>query len=51
MELKQSYSASFMSSASVLIVPYGIETHLQSRNGLMNTVLIVPYGIETLIAY
>ena len=36
---------------TVLIVPYGIETHLQSRNGLMNTVLIVPYGIETLIAY
>ena len=47
MELKQSYSASFMSSASVLIVPYGIETPEYGSFLIISTVLIVPYGIET----
>ena len=49
MELKHKAAFLCLSSDSLLIVPYGIETTFFSGNRLtLGYLLIVPYGIETL---
>ena len=36
-----------MNLASLLIVPYGIETYENQHGAIPHLLLIVPYGIET----
>ncbi len=51
MELKP-HKIIFTAGATILlIVPYGIETHLYYLVMLGYYLLIVPYGIETLVEY
>ena len=38
----------FVADATLLIVPYGIETKLLLGQSILYNLLIVPYGIETL---
>ena len=48
MELKLGISVTSMFRASLLIVPYGIETNIHIFNCYFYyNLLIVPYGIET----
>ena len=47
MELKRVIFGLGVRQLSLLIVPYGIETHLNSTLILRGLLLIVPYGIET----
>ena len=47
MELKRNKLLIRMTFICLLIVPYGIETHLNSALVLSSLLLIVPYGIET----
>ena len=48
MELKPFPRRLLVFFATLLIVPYGIETKYCTRNRSENLLLIVPYGIETL---
>ena len=47
MELKHAKTQKEMQEASLLIVPYGIETVAKMVGKMQTTLLIVPYGIET----
>ena len=50
MELKHDYCTLARPSASLLIVPYGIETWVFICTLRQIRLLIVPYGIETCLA-
>ena len=50
MELKPTSCTARTWRATLLIVPYGIETGDAEGGGLRGELLIVPYGIETSIA-
>ena len=48
MELKRQFNRTMTLVLILLIVPYGIETHVQRDiSPEFTTLLIVPYGIET----
>ena len=47
MELKLSSNICTISSGTLLIVPYGIETRFFVTDFTFKPLLIVPYGIET----
>ncbi len=49
MELKRRRVGEESSGTVLLIVPYGIETHLGLLYDELQVLLIVPYGIETWI--
>ncbi len=48
MELKHVPDVSACAGGGLLIVPYGIETHILICNPQILRLLIVPYGIETI---
>ena len=47
MELKRPKNGQINRILPLLIVPYGIETHVVFINVMCSCLLIVPYGIET----
>ena len=49
MELKHREKIYNLMPGKLLIVPYGIETIVETIGGYDRTLLIVPYGIETKI--
>ena len=49
MELKPAWIDKLYVRKKLLIVPYGIETHVELFFLLVCILLIVPYGIETLL--